>query len=340
MLIVNALGIDFGTCNIKIYNKNKKKIINERNIIAIENNEKVLAVGDEAYEMYEKNPDDVNVVYPISAGVIASIENAKMVLKKFIGSGIGLFSRTCDYYLAIPSDITEVQKRAFHKLITSANIQAKKVYLVDRAIADAVGIGIDVHKAQGVLLVDMGADTTEISVISMGSVILSRMISIGGNKLDETIQSFLKRRYNLNIGIKTAENLKKTFCCAVTERPDSRTKVPGIDVVTGLPVEREVSQNEICGALAEPLGVVTETLRVVLERTPPELAADMLREGMYLTGGTSLLRRLDDYMTTTVGLKVNRFENPSESIVRGLAKIITDHDYNELAAEPREKVYY
>ncbi len=338
-MIVNTLGIDFGTCNIKIYNKNKKLIINERNIIAIEGKEKVLAVGNEAYEMYEKSPETIDVVYPISGGVIASIENARLVLKKFIGSGIGLFSKTCDYYVAIPSDITELQKRAFHKLITSSNIQAKKVYVVDRSIADAVGIGIDVHKARGVLVMNMGADTTEISVISMGSIILSRMLSIGGNKLDETIQSFLKRKYNLTVGIKTAENLKMNFCCAVSEHPDHKTKVPGIDVVTGLPVEREVSQNEICQALSEPLGTVMETMRVVLERTPPELAADMIRDGIYLTGGSSELRRLGDYITNTVGLKVNRFENPSESIVRGLAKIITDHEYNELAQEPREKVY-
>lgn len=339
-MIVNTLGIDFGTCNIKIYNKNKKTIINERNIIAIENKDRVLAVGNEAYEMYEKAPEEVEVVYPISGGVIASIENTKMVLRKFIGRGIGLFSRTCDYYIAIPSDITALEKRAFHQLITSSNIQAKKVYTVDRAIADAVGIGIDVHKAKGVLIMNMGADTTEISVISMGSIILSKMIPIGGNKLDETIQNFLKRNYNLVVGTKTAEHLKKTFCCAVSERPDNKTKVSGIDVVTGLPVEREISQNQVCEALSEPLSSIMEAMRVLLERTPPELAADMIRDGMYLTGGSSELRRLGDYVTSVIGLQVNRFENPSESIVRGLAKIITDPLYNELASEPREKVYY
>lgn len=339
-MIINALGIDFGTCNIKIYNRNKKKIINERNIIALENKEKVLAVGDEAYEMYEKAPAQVDVVYPISGGMIASIENTKLVLRKFLGSGIGLFSRTCDYYVAIPSDITELQKRAFHQLITSSNIQARKVYVVDRAIADAVGIGLDVHKAKGMLLIDIGADTTEISVISMGSIIISRILPIGGNRFDETIQNFMKRKYNLSIGIKTAEHLKKTFCCAVLERPDNQTSVPGIDVVSGLPVEREISQNEMCDALMEPLSTIMETLNVVLERTPPELAADMLKEGIYLTGGSSKLRRLDDAITASVGLKVHRFENPSESIVRGLAKIITDHEYNELAAEPMEKVFY
>lgn len=339
-MIVNTLGIDFGTCNIKIYNKNKKTIINERNIIAIENKERVLAVGNEAYEMYEKAPDEIQVIHPISCGVIASIESTKLVLRKFIGKGIGLFSRTCDYYIAIPSDITALEKRAFHQLITSSNIQAKKVYTVDRAIADAVGIGIDVHKARGVLLMNVGADTTEISVISMGSIILSKMIPVGGNKFDETIQSFLKRNYNLIVGMKTAEELKKTFCCAVMERPDNKTKVAGLDVVTGLPVECEVSQNEICEALTEPFGTIMEAARVLLERTPPELVADMMRDGMYLTGGSSELRRFGDYVTSVLGLKVNRFENPSESIVRGLAKIISDPAYNGLASEPREKVYY
>ncbi len=340
MFINNTLGIDFGTCNIKIFNQNKKKIINERNIIAIENKDRVLAVGNEAFEMYEKAPDEIEVVYPISGGVIASIAYTKMILHKFLGRGLGLFSKTCDYYIAIPSDISEVQKRAFNKLITSSNIQAKKVYVVDSAVADAVGVGIDVHKAQGVFVMNIGADTAEISVLSMGSIVLSKMIQVGGNRIDETIMNFLKRKYSLVVGEKTAEHLKKTFCCAVPERPDSKTVVAGRDVVTGLPIEKEISQNEVSEALNEVLSSIVESARMILERTPPELSSDILKDGLYLTGGTSELRRLDDYLASALGIKVNRFENPSESVVRGLAKIICDPNYNELATEPREKIYY
>lgn len=339
-MIVNTLGIDFGTSHIKIYNKNKKTIINERNIIAVENKEKILAVGDEAYEMYERSPEGIEVLYPIRGGVIASIEHTKQVLRKYIGSGIGLFSRTCDYFIAVPSDITALEKRAFHKLITSANIQARKVYIVDRGIADAVGVGVDVHAPRGVLVVNMGADTTELSVISMGNIVLSKLAPIGGNQLNETLQSFLKRNYNLNCGQKTAEELRIGFCCAVPERPDHKKQVAGIDIVSGLPVMCEVSQNALCEALQETLGKVIEQLRILLERTPPELAADMIRDGMYLTGGASQMRRMEDYLTTVTGIPVNRFESPSESVVRGLAKIITDHDYTDLAYEPKEKVYY
>lgn len=339
-MLINTLGIDFGTSHIKIFNKNKKKIINERNIIAVQDNDRVLAVGDEAFEIYEKTPDEIQVHYPIAGGVIASIAYTKMVLQKFLGRNIGLFSRTCDYYIAIPSDTTEVQKRAFNKLITSSNIQAKKVYVVDRPIADAIGVGVDIRKAKGVLILDIGADTAEMSVISMGGIVVSKLINIGGNRIDETIMNFLKRNYSLVVGEKTAEQLKRAFCCAVVERPDNKTLVSGRDVISGLPVEREISQNELCEAINEVFSTIIEGVRATLERTPPELSADILRDGIYLTGGTSELRRIDDYLSMALGVKVNRFENPSESIVRGLAKIICDPNYNELAKEPQERVYY
>lgn len=339
-MLLNTYGIDFGTSYLKIFNMNKKSILKERNIIALDSDNKVLAVGDEAYVMYEKAPESINVSYPISGGVITSIDNTKTILKKYIGSGVGLFSKTCDYIITLPTDITEVQKRAFQKLITSSSIFARKVYVVEKAIADAIGMGVNIDRPDGVMLIDIGADTSEISVISMNTVVHSTMINIGGNKIDEAIQNYLKKTYNFLIGLKTAENLKKINLCALTEVPDKYFKVAGFDMINSLPVEKEISQNELVEPICECLNAVIAGMKATLEKTPPELSADILKNGIYLTGGSSQLRRIADYFETNSGIKVHLTDSPSESAIRGLSLIICNPNFRSLASEPKEKVYY
>ncbi len=339
MGLVNTYGIDFGTCNIKVFNQRKKQIVNQRNMIALQDR-RVVAVGNDAYEMFDKAPEDVEITCPISAGVIASIAHTQLILRKFAGRGLGLFSRSCDYCVAIPSDLTEVQKRAFHRMIYSANIHARRVYIVDRAVADAVGLGIDVRKANGVLLVDIGADTAEVSVLSGGGIILSRLVSFGGNRLDEAVQMMIRRKYNLNVGIKTAEQIKITYGTVGDVPEKAVCQVEGSDVVSGMPASRQVLLSDVRGVIRDPMLGIVDSIRFILERTPPELSADLYRNGMYLTGGTSLLSGLDELVAGEIGLPVKCFENPSESIVRGLAQIITDPAYGELAHEPKEKLYY
>lgn len=339
-MLLNSYGIDFGTSYLKIFNMNKKNVLKERNIIALDSDNKVIAVGDEAYVMYEKAPESVQVSYPISEGVISSIENTKTILKKYIGSGVGLFSKTCDYFITLPTDITEVQKRAFHKLITSSNIYARKVYTVEKPIADAIGMGVNIDKPDGVMVIDIGASTSEISVISMNTVVHSTMIPVGGNKIDEAILNYLKKTYNFLIGLKTAENLKKLNLCALTEVPDKHVNVTGFDMLKSLPVEREVSQNELVEPICECLNSIIDGMKTTLERTPPELSADILKNGIYLTGGTSLLRRIADYFETTSGIKVHLADSPSESAIRGLSLIICNPQFRNLASEPKEKIYY
>lgn len=339
-MLLNTYGIDFGTSYLKIFNMNKKSTIKERNIIATDSDNKMLAVGDEAYVMYEKTPETINVSYPISGGVITSIENTKAILKKYIGSGMGLFSKTCDYFITLPTDITEVQKRAFHKLITSSSIFARKVYVVEKSIADAIGMGVNIERPDGVMVIDIGADTAEISVISMSTVVHSTMIPIGGNKIDEAIQNYLKKTYNFLIGLKTAESLKKLNLCAVTEVPDKKIKVVGFDMLNSLPVEREISQNELVEPICECLNTIVDGMKATLEKTPPELTADILKNGIYLTGGSSLLRRIADYFETTSGIKVHLADSPSESAIRGLSLIICNPAFRKLASEPKEKIYF
>ena len=339
-MLLNTYGIDFGTSYLKIFNASKKSVLKERNIIAKDADGKVLAVGDEAYTMYEKTPENITVSYPISAGVIASIENTKTVLKKYIGSGMGLFSKTCDYYLSLPTDITEVEKRAFYQLITSSSIFARKVYIVERAIANAVGMGINIDKPDGVMVIDIGADTCEISVISMKTVVHSALLNIGGNKIDEAIQNYLRKKYNFMIGLKTAESIKRQNLCAVNEVPDKHITIAGFDMIEALPVEKDITQNEMTEPICECLNLIVDGIKGLLEKTPPELSADILKNGIYLTGGSSKLRRISDYFKTTTGIEIHSSDSPDESVIRGLSLIISNPSFKDYAAEPKDKVYY
>ena len=332
----NSFGIDLGTSNIKIYNKGKKKIFNEKNILAIADKKNLFAVGDEAYEMYEKAPSNIIVSYPINNGVIADIENMQKLFKKMLSKAAGAFNKGAEYYMAVPTDITEVEKRAFYDLIHQANLKEKRVYLVEKAVADAVGLDIDVNQALGSMVVNIGADTTEISVLSLGGIVISKLLQIGGNQMDESIQNAIKRQYNLLIGSKTAETIKKELSSAVPSE-ERTAKVYGRDIVTGLPVTCEISSNLIYQAIIEQLHMIVDNIKVILERTPPELAADIIETGVFVTGGSSNIHAFDTLISEETELRVNTCEKPDESVVRGLEKIITSPGLKELAYESREK---
>ena len=212
----NAYGIDIGTSNFKMCCSDKDKILNEKNIIAIANKTEILAFGDEAYEMYEKAPEHIEVSFPVKFGVIADIENMQTLLFNFFNKiNEGKKITGSDFYIAVPTDVTEVEKRAFYELVVDSKVKAKNVYVVDKPVADAIGAGLDVTKSKGIMIVNIGAETTEISVLSLGGIVISKAVKIGGNKLDDCIISNVRKAYNLVIGSKTAENLKKELGSAV-----------------------------------------------------------------------------------------------------------------------------
>ncbi|WP_099468143.1 rod shape-determining protein [Konateibacter massiliensis] len=326
----NIFGIDLGTSNIKIYNDDEDAILNEKNIVAIMNKNVLFAVGDEAFEMYEKAPANIKVTYPMSNGVIADIKSMQLILKKMLEKVSKSNLKNADYYIAVPTDITEVEKRAFYDLVENANVKAKKVLITEKAIVDALGLGIDVTSSQGIMIVNIGADTTEISIVSLGGIVVSRLIKIGGNKFDEAIVNYIKRNFNFIIGDKTAEAIKKELANAL-EPDDTSASVYGRDIVTGLPSELTISSKVIYEAISEPLHSVIDSVKVILERTPPELGADIIRAGIYLTGGSSLIKDLDKMFNKETGLKVNVCDKPSESVARGFSKMINDSAYRKLA---------
>ena len=331
----NIFGLDIGTANFKM--SYGDKILNEHNVIASSGKETV-AFGDEAYEMFEKAPASIDVSFPVQAGVIADIEDMHTLLKKFylkINGGRKPGGVT-DFYIAVPTDVTEVEKRAFYELVVRSKIKCRGILVVDKPVADAAGADIDVSRAKGIMIVNIGAGVTEVSVISFGGIVISNSLPVGGNKMDENIVQAVRKEYNLEIGKKTAERLKCELASAV---PDTDTSFPGFgrNVLTGLPVSARISSRVVCKAISEPLSMILDKIRIILEKTPPELASDIIKNGIYLTGGSSVINGLSEYIFTETAVSVNMTEKPEESTVRGINLIATRPEFNRLAYVPEDR---
>ena len=330
---MNCYGIDLGTSNIKIYDSTDSNILVEKNMIAVNDSGDLLAYGDTAYEMYEKAPANIHISYPLCNGVIAELKYEETLVRNFMIDLMKNNIHPSDYYVAIPWDVTEVEKRAFYDLVKEANLKAKKIMIVEKAVADGIGMGIDVLNAQGVLVVNVGFDTTEISILSLGGIVLSKLIKVGGLKFDDAIRNAIRNEYSLIIGGKTASQVKNNLYDL--ELDNEPAIVYGRDIVTGLPVERSIPTDLVDSCLKENFTSIIDNVRVILEHTPPELAADIYKHGIYLTGGASQTANLIDQLANGTGLKVNMATSPLTSVVDGLAKIIEDDHYRTVAYVPR-----
>ncbi|MDD3173677.1 MAG: rod shape-determining protein [Herbinix sp.] len=334
-----SFGIDFGTSTIKIYKKGQGIVLDERNIIAIADGKNIIATGNDAFDMYEKAPSNILVTYPVRNGVIADVANMMSLLtcfmKRISGSKhIG----AADYIVATPSDITEVERRSFYDLIASSGLKIGRIKIVEKPIADAVGAGLDVMTARGVMIVDIGADTTEVSILSLGGIVLSKLIPVGGNKLDEAIKGIVKKKYNLLIGDKTAENIKKKLASAF-ETVEASVKVFGRDVVTGLPSEMEIKSTDVFDSISEYMYSIIDAIKIILERTPPEISSDIIDSGIYITGGSAKIFALDELLHKETDLKINICPDSSNTVVNGLGKIMEEQKLSSLADSLRSKTF-
>ena len=329
----NVYGIDLGTCNIKIYSKNDDGIMIEKNMIAIENKKNIFAYGDSAYEMYEKAPANIQISYPLNNGVIADIRDMQVLIKYFVTDIMKGKVVPADYYVAVPTDVTEVEKRAFYDLVKNANLKAKNVYVVEKAVADGLGLDINVKTSNGALVVNVGFDTTEISILSLGGIVLSRLIKTGGRKFDEAIKATVRNEFNLIIGSKSAEQIKMQL--KELEEKGEDAVVFGRDIVTGLPMQKKIPVAMINECLVSHFSTIIDQVKLILERTPPELGADIFRNGIYLTGGASQVAHLADRLSNETGLKVQQMDNPVTSVAAGLAKVIKE-DYFKTVAQRKE----
>lgn len=334
----NVYGIDLGTSNIKVFCKSSGKIINEKNTIAIVNKNQMYAYGDSAYAMYEKAPDRINVSFPIVNGVIADFNNMQTMMFELLEKHTKGKAHGAEFIVAVPTDITEVEKKAFFDIFFKSKMRPKSVLLCEKPLADAVGLDLDVNEPTGRMIVDIGADTTEISVISLSGLVLSDLLHFGGNRIDESIISYIRRTHELVIGQKTAKSLKEELGSGVPGLEKSMVVV-GRDVVSGLPIEMEITAEDIYAAIKDNLNSICTSIKMILEKTPPELAKDIIHSGIYITGGASQIHDLDTLFTQITNIKVNTCDTPEESAVRGLNKIVSDEKYSHLGYSMKTRIY-
>ena len=325
----NIFGIDIGTSNLRIYNQADNSVFMEKNMIAIENKKTLLAYGDSAYDMYEKAPQSIVASFPVINGVIADINNMQTLIEYFISDLSKGGIKPADYFVAVPTDVTEVEKRAFYDLIRDASIKAHKIYIVEKAVADGLGLGVDVKHALGVMVVNVGYSTTEVSILSLGGIVLSRLIKTSGFAFIEDIRNAVRKDFNLFIGEKSAERVLMSLNELVENKEEAVCY--GRDIVSGLPVEKHIPTDVIDMSMRTSFGSIADCVKQILERTPPELGADIYRHGIYLTGGASQAHNLAEYIADSTGIKVNVGEDPINSVVDGLAKIINEEKYRPLA---------
>ena len=320
------LAIDLGTANTLVYVYGKGLVCSEPSVVAVTSDsngrgERVLAVGHEAKEMLGRTPGDIRAVRPIKDGVIADFEITEAMLRYFIqrAHNRGKLVRP-RIVICVPPCITSVEKRAVRESALSAG--AREVYLIEEPMAAAIGAGLDVTAPTGNMVVDIGGGTTDVAVISLSGIVTSKSIRCGGDKMDEAIINYVKRKYNMLVGERTAEQIKLTIGTAA---PDSKTEtmdIKGRDLVAGIPKVVNASSDEIREALIEPISAIVETVHLTLEKTPPELAADIVDRGIMLVGGGSLLRDLDVVLRQETKLPILRSEDPFTAVVQGAGKAL------------------
>jgi len=318
------IGIDLGTANTLVTLRGKGIVLKEPSVVAIDKKTgQIMATGHEAKEMLGRTPEQIKAVRPLKDGVIADFTATQLMLKNLI-------SKVCQRYnvvrprvvVGVPSGITEVEERAVEESVLQAG--AREVYLIEEPMAAAIGASLDVAEPTGSIIVDIGGGTTEVAVISLGGIVVSTSLRIAGDELDEDIINYIKRELNLAIGETTAEEIKLTIGCATPLMTDVPMTIRGRDLSTGLPRNVEIYSSQILEAMAESINEIIEGVKQTLEKTPPELASDIMEKGIVLAGGGALIQNLDKLLSYRTGMPVYIAENPLDCVVKGTEKTIED----------------
>lgn len=322
MLSTAEIGIDLGTANILIYSKSKGIVLNEPSVVAIDLNTKnVVAVGSEAKEMVGKTPQNIVPIRPLKDGVIADYDVTAQMLKEFlkkISKKIGMSMRKPTVVVCTPTGSTSVERRAIHNAVTSYG--AKHVHLIEEPVAAAIGADLPVDEPIANMIVDIGGGTSEVGIISFGGVVSCNSIRTGGDKMDDEIVNYIRKKYNILIGERTAENIKMEIGHADENHDEESMDVRGRDMVNGLPRTVSVSSKEVYAALKESLEQILETIRSTLENCPPELSGDIVDRGIVLTGGGSMLNGLQDWLSEEIFVPVHIAPSPLESVAIGTGR--------------------
>lgn len=316
-------GIDTGTSSVKIYSQSEDEFYSEKNMIAVRKDRKVIAVGDEAYEMFEKAPSNIHVDSPMAFGMIADIPRMEYVLYSFLKKlnrkrGIGSV-----IYFAIPMDLSKLEEQAYDSIVNSGRMHNSKIYMVEKPIADAIALGIPIEHSRGSMVVNIGAQSTELSILAEGKVIISKMIPIGGRQFDLAVCEDIRKIFKLQIGIRTAKRLKIVMG-DIGSRQTGARKVYGIDNLSGLPREEVIPSKIVNDALLRPLKTIGNEMKTFLERTPPQISYEILKEGIHLTGGSTRLPDIGRFLAEYVGYGVELSDLYEQCTVTGLKRIIND----------------
>lgn len=319
MLFSQDIGVDLGTANTLVFVKGKGIVIREPSVVAVDertNPKTVVAVGSDAKRMIGRTPGSITAVRPLKDGVIADFDMTSDMLKEFVKRAISnsTFNRA-RVMICIPSGVTEVERRAVHDAAKSAG--ARYVSLIEEPMAAAIGAGLPVLEATGSMIVDIGGGTSEVAVISLGDIVTSKSVRVAGDNFDDAIISYVKRTFNLLIGERSAEDIKLKLGSAYPYEGEAAMEIKGRNLIDGLPKSVEITSEQVRQALADPVDQILDSIRYTLDRTPPELAADIIERGITLTGGGALLRGLDKLISTETGMPVHVAENPLDCVVNG-----------------------
>jgi rod shape-determining protein MreB and related proteins len=321
------IGIDLGTANVIVYVQNKGIVITEPSVVAVGEDNRIVAVGEEAREMIGRTPGNIQAIRPMKDGVIADYVITEAMLRFFIGKAmkgrIG-FSRAPQVMISVPAGVTSVEKRAVRDAALKAG--AKDAYLIEEPLAAAIGANVPIDGPSGNMIIDIGGGTSEIAVIALGGIVVSNSLRVGGNKIDESIATYIRKKYNLMVGERTAEEVKIQIGTALPLERELTMEVRGRDLIAGLPRTIPITSSEIMEAIEVPLQQLVAATRTVLEQTPPELSSDIIDKGIVMTGGGSLLRNVDKLLTQVTGVPCHVAENALNCVALGTGRALEFFD--------------
>lgn len=323
-----VFGIDFGTQTIQIYKKGQGIIFNEKSIVAIATGEKkAIAVGDKAFAMYEKAPGSIRVNFPLHHGVIADMQD----MIELWNYAFDLFSKefkckTAEFYIAVPCDLNEVEKRGFYDVLSASRLKIKKAVLIDKPIVSALGAGLDIHQTKGSLLVDMGADSTEISVLAQGGIVTSKLLPLGSNIIDAAVRSHLHTKEHFSTGEKTCELIKQYYCAHYPT--ETVYEVKGRNIVNGLPGKITINGEIVYPVIDSYLNQIAENITAIIERTPPEISGEIMQDGIVLCGGGCQIHNIEQILREKTGLRITICPDPQTAVINGIGKLIEQPGYS------------
>lgn len=324
----NDLGIDLGTANTLVYLKGKGIIVNEPSVVAIDTvKQNVLAVGNEAKDMIGRTPGNIVAIRPMKDGVIADFDVTQAMLKYFIKKAVNtnMFSRP-RVVVCVPSGVTEVERRAIIEATIASGAKEKNAFLIEEPMAAAIGAGLPVSEPTGSMIVDIGGGTSEVAVISLSGVVTCKSLRVAGDSLDNSIITYVKKKFNLAIGDRTAERVKMEIASVYDPDENVKMNITGRDLVTGLPKVIEITQVDAQEAMSESISAIIDAIKFTLERTPPELSADVIESGIVLAGGGAQIKGLGELITANTNIFVRVAENPLDCVANGIGKVLEDLD--------------